>query len=252
MAAFSVPAAEHSTITSWGRERETDAFRNMIAQFGKPGAIVSVVSDSYDLFAALDAWGTQLKQAVLDSGGMLVIRPDSGDPRTIVLQTLQALEASFGSVVNGKRRRVLNNVRVIQGDGVNPDSIETILAAMDEAGFAADNIVFGMGGALLQQINRDTQRFAMKCSAIRLGDAWHDVRKDPVTDAGKRSMKGRLTLLVNRHTGEYRTTTLPVVWDERTVEGDWEEALVTVFDSGKLLVDTSLAEIRRRAHAHEG
>jgi nicotinamide phosphoribosyltransferase len=252
MAAFSVPAAEHSTITSWGRERETDAFRNMIAQFGKPGAIVSVVSDSYDLFAALDAWGTELKQAVLDSGGTLVIRPDSGDPRTIVLQTLRALETSFGSVVNGKGRRVLNNVRVIQGDGVNPDSIEAILAAMDEAGFAADNIVFGMGGALLQQINRDTQRFAMKCSAIRLGDEWHDVLKDPVTDAGKRSMKGRLTLLVNRHTGEYRTTTLPVAWDERTVEGDWEDALVTVFDSGKLLVDMSLAEIRGRAHAHEG
>lgn len=178
MAAFSVPAAEHSTITAWGRERETDAFRNMIAKFGKPGAIVSVVSDSYDLFAALEAWGTDLKQAVLDSGGTLVIRPDSGDPLTIVLQTMRSLEASFGSMVNGKGRRVLNNVRVIQGDGVNPDSIEAILAAMDEAGFAADNIVFGMGGALLQQINRDTQRFAMKCSAIRLGDEWHDVRKD--------------------------------------------------------------------------
>ena len=65
-------------------------------------------------------------------------------------------------------------------------------------------------------------------------------------------MKGRLTLLVNRHTGEYRTTTLPVAWDERTVEGDWEDALVTVFESGKLLVDMSLAEIRGRAHAHEG
>ncbi|MFM0075070.1 nicotinate phosphoribosyltransferase [Paraburkholderia sediminicola] len=252
MAAFSVPAAEHSTITSWGRERETDAFRNMIAKFGKPGAIVSVVSDSYDLFAALEVWGTTLKQAVLDSGGTLVIRPDSGDPLTIVLQTMRALEASFGSTVNGKGRRVLNNVRVIQGDGVNPDSIEAILAAMDEAGFAADNIVFGMGGALLQQINRDTQRFAMKCSAIRLGDEWHDVRKDPVTDAGKRSMKGRLTLLVNRHTGEYRTVTLPVAWDERTVEGDWDEALATVFDSGKLLVDATFSEIRKRAHAAEG
>ncbi len=252
MAAFSVPAAEHSTITSWGRERETDAFRNMIAKFGKPGAIVSVVSDSYDLFAALEVWGTTLKQAVLDSGGTLVIRPDSGDPLTIVLQTMRALEASFGSTVNGKGRRVLNNVRVIQGDGVNPDSIEAILAAMDEAGFAADNIVFGMGGALLQQINRDTQRFAMKCSAIRLGDEWHDVRKDPVTDAGKRSMKGRLTLLVNRHTGEYRTVTLPLAWDDRTVEGDWDEALVTVFDSGKLLVDAAFSEIRKRAHAAEG
>ena len=252
MAAFSVPAAEHSTITSWGRERETDAFRNMIAKFGKPGAIVSVVSDSYDLFAALEVWGTTLKQAVLDSGGTLVIRPDSGDPLTIVLQTMRALEASFGSTVNGKGRRVLNNVRVIQGDGVNPDSIEAILAAMNEAGFAADNIVFGMGGALLQQINRDTQRFAMKCSAIRLGDEWHDVRKDPVTDAGKRSMKGRLTLLVNRHTGEYRTVTLPLAWDDRTVEGDWDEALVAVFDSGKLLVDAAFSEIRKRAHAAEG
>lgn len=251
MAAFSVPAAEHSTITSWGRERETDAFRNMIAQFGKPGAIVSVVSDSYDLFAALETWGTELKQAVIDSGGMLVIRPDSGDPQTIVLQTLRALEASFGSTPNSKGRRVLNHVRVIQGDGVNPESIEAILAAIDDAGFATDNIVFGMGGALLQQINRDTQRFAMKCSAIRLGDRWHDVLKDPMTDASKRSMKGRLTLLRHRRTGEYRTVTLPVTWDAHTVEAEWDDALATVFDSGKLLVDVSLAEIRRRAHEGE-
>ncbi|MBN3847850.1 nicotinate phosphoribosyltransferase [Paraburkholderia sp. Ac-20342] len=251
MAAFSVPAAEHSTITSWGREREIDAYRNMIARFGKQGAIVSVVSDSYDLFAALDAWGTELKQAVLDSGGTLVIRPDSGDPRTIVLETLRLLEASFGAVTNSKGRRVLNNVRVIQGDGVNPDSIEAILVAMDEAGFATDNIVFGMGGALLQQINRDTQCFAMKCSAIRLGDTWHDVSKDPVTDHGKRSMKGRLTLLRHRVTGEYRTVTLPLAWDERTVADEWDEALVTVFDSGRLLSDVSLAEIRSRAHEDE-
>jgi nicotinamide phosphoribosyltransferase len=253
MAAFSVPAAEHSTVTSWGRERETDAYRNMIAKFSRPGAIVSVVSDSYDLYAALKVWGTDLKQAVLDSGGTLVIRPDSGDPQTIVLQTLHALEASFGSVLNTKGRRVLNNVRVIQGDGVNPDSLEAILAAMDHAGFAADNIVFGMGGALLQQINRDTQRFAMKCSAIRLGDAWHDVSKDPVTDTSKRSMKGRLTLLRSRRTGDYRTATLPLApaVNAAAGEADWEDAMITVFDSGKLLVDVSLSEIRARAHAHE-
>lgn len=251
MAAFSVPAAEHSTITSWGRERETDAYRNMIAQFGKPGAIVSVVSDSYDLFAALKVWGTELKQSVIDSGGTLVIRPDSGDPLTIVLQTMRALEESFGSTLNGKGRSVLNNVRVIQGDGVNAESIEAILAALDEAGYSADNIVFGMGGALLQQINRDTQRFAMKCSAMKLGDAWHDVCKDPVTDVGKRSMKGRLTLLRHRRSGEYRTVTLPLAWDDRTVESDWEDALVTVFEAGRLLVDTSFAEVRARAHADE-
>jgi nicotinamide phosphoribosyltransferase len=251
MAAFSVPAAEHSTITSWGREGETDAYRNMLRQFGKEGAIVSVVSDSYDLFAALDLWGTQLKQAVIDSGATLVIRPDSGDPLTIVLQTLRALDASFGSTLNSKGYRVLNHVRVIQGDGVNEQSIEAILAAIDEAGYAADNLVFGMGGALLQQVNRDTQRFAMKCSAVRVGATWQGVCKDPVTDAGKRSKKGRLTLLRNSRTGEYRTVELPLAWDDHRVEGEWDEALSTVFESGKLLVDDTFAAIRSRAHADE-
>ncbi|AKM38741.1 nicotinate phosphoribosyltransferase [Burkholderia contaminans] len=251
MAAYSVPAAEHSTITSWGREHEADAYRNMIRRFGLPGAIVSVVSDSYDLFAALDLWGGELRQAVLDSGATLVVRPDSGDPVAIVLQTVRALDASFGSTVNGKGRRVLNRVRVIQGDGVDELSIEAILSALDDAGYAAGNVVFGMGGGLLQQVNRDTQRFAMKCSAIRRGGVWHDVCKDPVTDQGKRSKKGWLTLLRHFRTGEYRTTTLPAAWDDRMLEGEWEDALETVFDTGRLLVDTSFAQVRARAHAGE-
>ncbi|WP_321816315.1 MULTISPECIES: nicotinate phosphoribosyltransferase [unclassified Paraburkholderia] len=251
MAAYSVPAAEHSTITSWGREREADAYRNMLAQFGKPGAIVSVVSDSYDLFAALEVWGGELKQAVLDSGATLVIRPDSGEPVDIVMKTVRALDASFGSTLNSRGRRVLNTVRVIQGDGVNEASIEAILAALDDAGYAADNVTFGMGGALLQRVDRDTQRFAMKCSAIRLGDTWTGVRKDPVTDAGKRSKMGRLTLLRNRRTGEYRTATLPLAWEDRTLERDWEEALETVYENGRLCVDVTLDTIRERAHADE-
>lgn len=251
MAAFSVPAAEHSTITAWGQAGEIDAYRNMIRQFGRPGAIVSVVSDSYDLFAALRMWGTELRQAVIDSGATLVIRPDSGDPRTIVLQTIGALDEAFGSVINGKGYRVLNHVRVIQGDGVNAESIEAILAALESAGYAADNIVFGIGGALLQQLNRDTQRFAMKCSAVKVDDAWRDVRKDPVTDAGKRSKQGRLTLLRNRRTGDYQTVTLPLAWDELRIESEWEDALETVFDGGKLLVDVSLDDVRARAEACE-
>jgi nicotinamide phosphoribosyltransferase len=251
MAAYSVPAAEHSTITSWGRARESDAYANMIRRFAKPGAIVPVVSDSYDLFAALEMWGTQLKQSVIDSGATLVIRPDSGDPQTIVMKSLAVLEGFFGSIVNGKGRRVLNHVRVLQGDGVNPETIAQILAAADAAGFAADNLVFGIGGALLQRVDRDTQRFAMKCSAIRLGDAWHDVTKDPVTDAGKRSKGGRLSLLRNSRTHAYRTVAMPRGWDDSMVEGDWEDAMHTVFDTGRLLVDTSLAEVRVRAQREE-
>ncbi len=251
MAAFSVPAAEHSTITAWGRAGEADAYRNMLRQFGQPGALVSVVSDSYDLFAALRLWGGELRQAVIDSGATLVVRPDSGDPRSIVLQTVRALDASFGAAVNGKGYRVLNHVRVIQGDGINAGSIEAILSALEAAGYAADNVVFGMGGALLQQLNRDTQRFAMKCSAVKVDGAWRDVCKDPVTDAGKRSKKGRLTLLRNRVSGEYATATLPLAWDDRRVEGDWEDALVTVFENGRLLRDVSLEAVRALAQAHD-
>lgn len=251
MAAYSVPAAEHSTITSWGREREADAYRNMLAQFGKPGAIVSVVSDSYDLFAALDMWGGELKQAVLESGATLVIRPDSGEPVEIVMKTVRALDAAFGSTLNSRGRRVLKTVRVIQGDGVDEASIEAILATLDDAGYAADNVTFGMGGALLQRVDRDTQRFAMKCSAIRLGDTWTGVRKDPVTDSGKRSKMGRLTLLRNRRTGEYRTAALPLAWEDRMLERDWEDALETVYENGKLCVDVTLDAIRERAHADE-
>jgi len=108
-----------------------------------------------------------------------------------------------------------------------------------------------MGGALLQQVNRDTQRFAMKCSAIRRDGVWHDVRKDPVTDQRKRSKKGRLTLLRNRRTGEYRTVALPVAWDDRALEGEWDEALETVFDTGRMPVETTFAEVRARAHGGE-
>jgi len=261
MAAFSVPAAEHSTVTAWGADHEIDAFRNMLKQFGKPGAIVSVVSDSYDLFAALDMWGGVLKQDVIDSGAMLVVRPDSGDPTAIVVQCLHALDASFGATMNSKQRKVLNHVRVLQGDGIDAQAIVAILAAIDQAGFAADNLVFGMGGALLQQVNRDTQRFAMKCSAIRVGTAWRDVWKDPVTDAGKRSKRGRLTLLKHRETGAYKSVTLPLDGDSSAASatsavaaGDqaaWEEVLQTVFENGRLLIDDTFANVRARAHAHE-
>lgn len=253
MAAFSVPAAEHSTVTSWGQAHESDAFRNMLRQFGKPGAIVSVVSDSYDLFAALRLWGSELKQAVIDSGAMLVVRPDSGNPQDIVMRSIASLDSDFGSTLNGKGRKVLNHVRILQGDGVNPASIKRILTALDQAGFAADNIVFGIGGALLQQVNRDTQRFAMKCSAVRVDGQWRDVWKDPVTDSGKRSMRGRITLLHHADSGAYRTVRLDDA-DRQNDTGQhegWTDAMTTVFEHGKLCVDDTLQSIRERAHRHE-
>lgn len=253
MAGYSIPAAEHSTITSWGRDGEVEAYRNMLAQFAKPGALVAVVSDSYDIYHAItEHWGTTLRQQVIDSGATVVIRPDSGDPVTVVLKCLELLDEAFGHTVNGKGYKVLNHVRVIQGDGVNPTSIGEILERITTAGYAADNLAFGMGGALLQRLDRDTQKFALKCSAARVNGRWIDVYKDPVTDSGKQSKRGRLRLLRHREYGQFRTVPVPAeaasLADTEMPLG-FEDAMVTVWENGRLLHDEALEQIRSRANA---
>lgn len=253
MAGFSIPAAEHSTITSWGREREVDAYRNMLTQFAKPGAIVAVVSDSYDIFHAIrEHWGKTLKDEVIASGATVVIRPDSGDPVAVVHECLELLDDAFGHTVNGKGYKVLNHVRVIQGDGINPTSIRAILERVTSAGYATDNVAFGMGGALLQQLNRDTQKFALKCSAARVDGRWIDVWKDPVTDKGKQSKRGRMTLLRHREYGSFRT--VPVSPDavslaEVEKPAGFDDAMETVWENGRLVRDWTFEEIRARADA---
>ena len=253
MAGFSIPAAEHSTITSWGRENEVEAYRNMLRQFARPGAIVAVVSDSYDIFHAIgEHWGRALKEEVIASGATVVIRPDSGDPVAVVHQCLELLEEAFGHTVNGKGFKVLNHVRVIQGDGINPTSIRAILERVTSAGYATDNVAFGMGGALLQQLNRDTQKFALKCSAARVNGQWIDVYKDPVTDKGKQSKRGRMTLLQHREYGQFRTE--PVRADAASLADvhkpmGFDDAMVTIWEDGMLVNDWTFAQVRTRANA---
>ena len=194
MVGYSIPAAEHSTMTSWGQENEAKAYKNMLDKFAKPGSIVAVVSDSYDIYNAIsNIWGGELRQQVIDSGATVVIRPDSGIPSVMVRKCLELLDEKFGSVLNDKGYKVLNNVRVIQGDGIGgPDDIDKILSnATYNAGFSADNVAFGCGGGLLQQVNRDTYKFAMKCSAIKIKDEWYDVKKNPVDAPWKASKAGR-------------------------------------------------------------
>lgn len=194
MAGFSIPAMEHSTVTSWGRDGEEDAFRNMLKQNGKPGGILACVSDSYDIYAACELWGTKLKQDVIDSGATVVIRPDSGYPPEVVLECLRILYKNFGGELNEKGYIVLNNVRVIQGDGIDHDTIQKILDTIMVHGYSADNVAFGQGGALLQKVDRDTMKFAMKASSMCINNKHVDVFKDPITDPGKTSKKGRVSL----------------------------------------------------------
>lgn len=253
MAGYSIPAAEHSTITAWGRDGEADAYRNMLKQFAKPGSVVAVVSDSYDLFDAVERlWGGELREQVVASGATVVIRPDSGVPEEVVLQTAIRLDRSYGSTLNSKGYKVLKHVRIIQGDGINAQSIRQILANLKFNGFSADNVAFGMGGALLQQLNRDTFRFAMKTSAVRIGQQWRHVYKDPATDPGKRSKAGRISAWRAGASGDIVSG--PVAeqtWSDTGIEyarnGRYSEVLEPVWRNGHLLRDENFTKIRARA-----
>ena len=238
---FSIPAAEHSTITSWGRADEVKAYSNMVAQFGKPGALLAVVSDSYDIYEACRMWSTELKQQVIDSGATVVIRPDSGDPVEVLPKMMRILGEGFGYTTNSKGYKVLNNVRLLWGDGINQLSVRSILGVVvDLNGWSIDNLAFGMGGALLQQLDRDTQQFAMKCSAAEINGEWVDVFKDPITDSGKVSKKGRVTLWTNG-TGEFVSSVdMPKQW----ADYGWTDALVPVYWNGNLHKDYTFEEVR--------
>jgi len=231
MAGFSIPAAEHSTVTSWARE--VDAFDNMLQQY--PSGLVAVVSDSYNIYEACEKlWGEELRDKVLNRNGTLIVRPDSGTPEEVVVKVLTILGARFGYSINEKGYKVLDpHVRVIQGDGIDRLSLMDILANMKIHGWSADNIAFGSGGGLLQKVNRDTLRFAFKCSAVCVDGEWRDVMKNPVTDVSKRSKAGRLGLLP----GYLTVPNVP----------DTENLLKVVFENGRLTRPTTLAEVRSLA-----
>lgn len=237
MAGFSIPASEHSTITSWGRENELEAYRNMLEAY--PAGLVACVSDSYDIYSACrDLWGDKLRADILGRDGCLVVRPDSGVPHEVVPKILSILGQAFPTTVNSKGYRVLDpHIRIIQGDGVDLESLEKIIGAMTAAGWSADNIAYGMGGALLQKVNRDTQKFAFKCSSVTVNGVQRDVFKDPVGAPWKASKRGKLAL--THDLGDWKTVTA-------TNEVAEQDELQIVFHDGFSYVDT-FQEIRDRA-----
>jgi nicotinamide phosphoribosyltransferase len=243
MAGFSIPAAEHSTITAWGRAREGEAYANMLAQF-REGA-VAVVSDSYDLdHAVSELWGGALINSVLAHKGTLVIRPDSGDPVETPLRVLETLWRLFGGRVNAKGYRLLDDhIRVIQGDGMSPVTIARLIDRLVGAGFAVDNIAFGMGGGLLQHVNRDTLAFAMKADAMRDDQGvWHDIAKNPATDPAKRSKPGRQAVVMEG------AQPVAVRLDDL---GTRANLLREVWRDGRLLFHHHFDALRERARLHE-
>uniref|UniRef100_A0A5K3EXP4 Nicotinamide phosphoribosyltransferase n=2 Tax=Mesocestoides corti TaxID=53468 RepID=A0A5K3EXP4_MESCO len=244
MAGFSIPAAEHSTITAWQEAGEKDAYRNLLEKF--PTGVVACVSDSYNIWNACEhIWGEELRDLVINRDGTLVIRPDSGNPEKVVVKVLEILGDKFGYTFNSLGYKVLPPyLRLIQGDGVNLESLGRILEAVKAAGWSTGNVSFGSGGALLQQLNRDTQKCAFKCSHAVINGKQVNVCKHPITDPQKNSKKGRLCLQRSASQNGY------VTMEEG--RGDLEkDLLIPVFENGHLLIDYSLEEIRERAELPE-
>lgn len=218
MPGYSIPATEHSVTTSWGRENEKAFFERILTVHGgkeMPGGgryPVSVVIDTYDQDSAIKTWLKPeaeggLLEWLRQSNMRLVLRPDSGDPIINVLHCLDLIGSLTGWTVNEKGYRVLPDyVRLIQGDGINEDSLRRILQRVTYHKWSVDNLVFGSGGGLLvHAAERDTHRFAMKTSHVIIGGTARDVRKEVATDPTKASKAGRFAVVMSDTDGKFTT-----------------------------------------------
>ena len=198
--------------------------------------------DSYDVWNVLEnILGEELKELIVSrkESGFLGVRPDSGDPAEVVLKVLDILGEKFGYTTNLKGFKLLPSfLRVIQGDGISYDSLGPIMESVVKGQWSVENLVFGSGGALLQRLDRDTQKCAFKCSLAVVGGREREVFKDPITDHGKKSKKGRLVLVKDDE--GWRTTT-------ETRRKGMEDHLVTVFENGEMVREWGWDEVKSRA-----
>uniref|UniRef100_A0A7S0MWA0 Nicotinamide phosphoribosyltransferase n=1 Tax=Pyramimonas obovata TaxID=1411642 RepID=A0A7S0MWA0_9CHLO len=229
----SIPATEHSVMTSW--RTEVEAVKNMISHFGD--GLFACVMDSYEYSEALRTVLPEAKR-ILDEekkvNGTMVIRPDSGDPVEAVLEGLHKAEAAFGAAVNKKGFKVLKGAAVIQGDGIDIQKVAEIVEAVMAAGFSVQNVAFGMGGGLLQKVNRDTMSFATKLSHIHYkGEPkGRDIMKAPKSDTGKFSLPG--ILQVRREKGVCMVYSVPDHAAGAPLVEAAENELRVVYDCGPL------------------
>jgi nicotinamide phosphoribosyltransferase len=239
--AFSVAATEHSVMTALGKDGEEQVVENLLNEY--PTGILSVVADSYDIYNFVDNLvGKKFKDRILNRDGVFVVRPDSitpthQTPEEEMVWIMESLWNNYGGTVNSKGFKLINpKVRVLWGDGIDLEGIVKILQSVTNAGFATENIAcFGMGGGLLQKVNRDTQRCAFKCSAQYRNGNWYDIHKNP-KDISKASKKGRLKLI--KVDGKFATV---------NESDDGEDFLKPVFVNGLLLNEIDFDTVRKNA-----
>lgn len=229
VSAHGIIASEHSTMTIFTRNGEMDAYRNMVNQFAKEGSVFACVIDSYNQYDAARMIATSgLLDEVKAKGAHITLRPDSGVATEVPIKIIEILMEEVGYEVNTKGYKVLpSHVRVIQGDGLNKHTLKELIDNLHAAGLSLSNLFFGMGSGLLQEVKRDDLKFAQKCSAAMVNGVWRDVYKDPIDAPDKKSLRGRLTVIRNIETGEYRNH----VTDNVIPQG-WEDVMVIVYENG--------------------
>lgn len=246
-----VAATEHSVMCMGTNEGEINTFKRLITKV-YPAGIVSIVSDTWDLWKVLTEYLPQLKDEVLARDGKVVIRPDSGDPAHIICGNpngkseaekkgvVQLLWDIFGGTTNAKGYKELDpHIGAIYGDSITLERASNICQRLKDSGFASTNVVLGIGSFTYQYNTRDTFGFAMKATYGEVNGEGREIFKDPITDDGtKKSAKGLIKIELNN--GEY------VMKDQVTWEEEKTGELREIFRDGKLLVDDSLAQIRER------
>lgn len=234
---FSVHATEHSIMTSLGEAGEFELLQGLVA--AHPTGILSLVIDSYNDQRFVSEYAKRLRDKILARDGKVVFRPDSGDPVTVSLDIYNRLAEVFGETTNSKGFRVLNpKVGLLWGDGIDVDGIKKVLDAFKENKISSCNIVFGMGGGLLQKLTRDTMRCAFKCSAQMRNGEMIPIQKNP-RDSSKKSKSGVLGVI---NTPEGIITVEQS--DPRYVPS--EDLLKTVYENGCMIgCNATLADLRK-------
>ncbi len=250
----SVPATEHSVMCAGGKEDELDTFRRLLAQY--PTGILSVVSDTWDLWHVCTEILPALKDEILARDGKLVIRPDSGDPVKIVVGdedapattpahwgVVEALWDTFGGTETASGHRLLDShIGVIYGDGINEDRLGRILAGLRNNNFASGNVVFGLGSYTYAYVTRDTYGMAVKATWCQVNGEGRDIFKDPITDlGGKRSAVGRLAVVASAG--------VPVLIQQAPADQEAQSLLRPVWRDGQFVHYEDFQTIRARVGA---
>lgn len=246
---ISIPATEHSTTTSWGKNAEFDMIENHIKN-NKGQYIIAGVMDSYNYLKAVDiVTGVERFRSLIDSPEypIFVLRPDSGDPIEMINATIDIMEENgVPFTENKKGYKVWDKYRIIWGDGIDMEAMKSMLDILEFRGYSSENIAFGSGGWLMQQHDRDTLGFAVKCSSITVNGEERDVFKDPITAPNKKSKKGRVTTYYNPATDTYFTDKIG-----EDFEGAFD-VLETVFENGVMAKTYNINDIRDNSKNSKG